>query len=145
MTKKHSRSQPENHSPRKLSISKTKPCCPNCNSQKHVIRYGNRRTKAGPVKVFRCTECNNNFTTRTLRYTQDPNDIILNAISTHNLGYTQLETINRINRRFKTKIPQPTLSTWLNRYSDIFTFNYLRKKYVIDPKEIIVKKKFYHQ
>jgi len=145
MTKKYSKCQHENHEPHKLSRSKTKPCCPNCNSQKHVIYYGYRRAKAGLVKVFRCTECNNNFTTRTLRYTQYPNQIILKAISTYNLGYTQLETLNRINRRFKTKISQPTLSTWVKRYSDIFTFNYLRKKYVIDPKEIIVKKKFYHQ
>lgn len=121
------------------------PSCPNCNSNKQIIHHGKRHIKTGQVQVFRCIACGKNFTTRTLKYTQYPNHIILNAISTYNQGYTQLETVNRINKRFRTKISQPALSTWLKRYSDICTFNYFRKKYTIDPKEIIIKKKFYHQ
>ncbi len=145
MPSTQSKPQPQNPNSYKSNKTQITPRCPNCKSKKHIIHYGKRRTKDGLVQINRCTACSKNFTTRTLRYAQYPNHIILKAISTYNLGYTQLETINRINKRFKIKIPQPTLSTWLKRYSDIFTFNYLRKKYVIDPKEIIVKKKFYHQ
>ncbi len=145
MTSKHSRNRFRNATPRRSNETKALPKCPNCKSNRHITRYGNRRTKAGPVKIYRCTECNKNFTTKTLKHTQYPNHIILNALSTYNLGYTQLETVNRINKRFKTKITQPSLSTWIQRYSDICTFNYLRKKYTIDPKEIIKKKKFHHQ
>ena len=130
---------------RRLNKTKVLPTCPNCKSRNHVIHYGNRRTKNGQVQIYRCTACKKNFTTRTLKHTQYPNHIILNAISTYNLGYTQIETVNRINKRFKTKISQPSLSTWLKRYSDICTFIYLRKNYTIDPKEIIKKKKFHHQ
>ena len=121
------------------------PCCQYCKSNKHIIHYGKRRTITEFVQIYRCTACKKNFTNRTLKYAQYSNHIILNAISTYNLGYTQLETINRINKRFKTKISQPALATWLERYSDICTFSYLRKKYVIDPNDIIVSKKFYHQ
>lgn len=145
MTSKHSKDQFQNSTPRRSNKTKALPKCPNCKSNRHITRYGNRRTKAGPVKVYRCTTCNKNFTTKTLKHTQYPNHIILTALSTYNLGYTQLETVNRINKRFKTKISQPSLSTWLKRYSDICTFIYLRKKYSIDPKEIIKKKKFHHQ
>ncbi len=145
MTLKHSNAQIQNPNTQKSNITKTIPRCPNCTSNKHIIHYGKRRTKAGLVQIYRCTACRNNFTTRTLKYAQYPTHIILNAISTYNLGYTQLETINRINKRFKAKISQPALSTWLKRYSDVCTFNYLRRKYVIDPKEIIVRRKFYHQ
>ena len=145
MTSKNSKDLFQNSTPRRSSKIKDLPLCPNCSSNRQIIRYGKRHIKIGQVHVFRCTACSQNFTTRTLRYTQYPNHIILNAISTYNLGYTQLETINKINKRFKTKISQPALSTWLKRYSDICSFNYLRMKYTIDPKEIIVKKKFYHQ
>jgi transposase-like protein len=145
MPSKHYKDKFQNSTPRRSNKTKALPTCPNCKSNKHIIRYGNRHTKAGPVKIYRCTDCNQNFTTKTLKHTQYPNHIILNALSTYNLGYTQTETVNRINKRFKIKISQPALSTWLKRYSDICTFNYLRKKYTIDPKEIIKKKKFYHQ
>ena len=121
------------------------PSCQYCKSNKHIIHYGKRRIKAGFVQIYRCTACRKNFTTRILKYAQYPNHIILNAISTYNLGYTLLETINRISKRFKTKISQSALSTWLKRYSDICTFNYLRKKYIINPKDIIISKKFHHQ
>jgi transposase-like protein len=121
------------------------PACPNCKSNRHIVLYGKRRTKAGPAQIYRCINCSRNFTSRPLKYAQYPDRIILNAVSTYNLGYTQKETLSRINKRFKTKISQPTLSTWLKRYSDLCTFNRLRKKYVIDPKEIIVSKKFHHQ
>lgn len=145
MPSTQSKLQPQNPNPYKSNKTQITPRCPNCKSKKHIIHYGKRRTKDGLVQINRCTACSKNFTTRTLKYAQYPNHIILKAISTYNLGYTQLETINRINKRFKIKIPQPTLSTWLKRYSAICTFNRLRKNYIIDPKNIIVSKKFYHQ
>ena len=116
------------------------PNCQYCNSKKYVIHYGKRRTKAGLNQIYRCTTCERNFTIRALKYTQYSNHIIINAISTYNLGYTQKETINRINKHFKTNISQSVLSSWIKRYSDICTFNHLRNKYEIDPKDIIVSK-----
>jgi transposase-like protein len=145
MTSKHSENQPKNSSPRGSNKTKALHRCPNCKSGNHVIRHGNRHTKSGLIQIYRCTVCKKNFTTRALKHTQFPNHIILAAISTYNLGYTQQEAINRINKRYNSRITQPTLSTWLKRYSDICTFNRLRKKYAIDPREIIVRKKFHHQ
>ena len=55
------------------------------------------------------------------------------------------ETNKIINSRFKTHIPKSTLYSWLGRYKNICTFFPLRKKYQIDPKDIIFSKKFHHQ
>jgi transposase-like protein len=145
MSLQHSYTQSQNPASRQSNKTQALPLCKHCKSNKHIINYGKRQIKTGLVQIYRCTACTKNFTTRALKYAQYPTHIILNAISTYNSGHTQLETINRINKRFKTKISQPALSTWLERYSDICTFSYLRKKYVIDPNDIIVSKKFHHQ
>ena len=48
-------------------------------------------------------------------------------------------------RRFKTKIPISTLKNWTHRYQDELPFIKLRKRFQIDPNDIIHSKKFHHQ
>jgi len=86
MTSKHSKNQFGNSTHRRSSKIKDLPLCPNCSSNRQIIRHGKRHIKIGQVHVFRCTACRKNFTTRILRYTQYPNHIILNTISTYNLN-----------------------------------------------------------
>jgi transposase-like protein len=121
------------------------PKCPHCGSSKNVVRAGLRKTTQGQVQRYTCKSCQKSFSITPLPRTSYPPKIIFSAISTYNLGHSPTETIKITNRRFKTHIPKSTLFSWLTRYRNICTFFPLRKKYSIDPKDIIFTKKFHHQ
>jgi transposase-like protein len=127
------------------SIPDKKPLCPRCRSPKQVRKAGFRRTKKGPVQRYKCTECKRYFTLKTLPNTSYSPRIILTTISTYNMGFSGEQTRRIINKRFKIQIPISTLYSWINIYDGICTFLPLRRKYTIDPKEIIQSKRFHHQ
>ena len=120
--------------------------CPYCNKSTNIIRSGTRSTQQGPKQQFYCKTCKKYFRDTKLPSQHHTPTIILNAISTYNLGYTIKQTNTIINRRFKTKIPRSTIHSWLKRYSEICTFtSKLRRHYRLDPKLLIYSKKFHHQ
>ena len=118
-----------------------RPPCPSCSSSKDIIRSGRRKG----IQQYLCKACKRSFIYKTLPNASYPPRIILSAISTYNLGHTLENTTKIINRRFKTRLPITTLHSWLNRYKHICTFLPLRRKYSIDPEEIILSKRFHHQ
>jgi len=131
-----------------VKIDKTNPnmICPKCNSTKHIIRSGTRNTQQGPKQQYYCKSCKKYFRDTKLPSQHYPPTIILNAISTYNIGNNIKQTNNIINRRFRTRIPKSTIHSWIKRYSEICTFTAkLRKKYKLDPKKLIKSKKFHHQ
>ena len=138
-------SMTQNYPTSDLSVKGTNPKCPQCNSSKKVVRAGFRKIAEGQVQRYICRSCQKNFSIKPLPRTSYPPKIIFSAISTYNLGYSPIDTIKITNKRFKTHIPKSTLYSWLVRYKDICTFHNLRKKYQIDPKDIIFSKKFYHK
>jgi transposase-like protein len=127
--------------PEKTNLAPPKPACPKCGTSKQVIRYGKRKG----IQQFFCKSCERSFLPKPIPHTSYPPKIILTAITTYNLGHNLKETNKIINSRFKTHLPKSTFYSWLTRYKDICTFFPLRKKYKIDPKDIIFSKKFYHQ
>jgi transposase-like protein len=127
--------------PEKTSLDTPKSACTKCGTSKQVIRYGKRKG----TQQFFCKLCKRTFLPKPIPHISYPPKIILTAISTYNLGHNLKKTNKIINSRFKTHIPKSTLYSWLARYKDICTFTRLRKKYQIDPKDIIFSKKFYHQ
>ena len=130
--------------PKKSKLN-PKPICPYCNQSKTVIASGTRNTKQGIKQQFYCKACNKYFRDTKLKYQHYPPAIILNTISTYNLGHSIQDTNTIINRKYKTNIPRSTIHSWLQRYSDICTFTAtLRKRYTLDPKDTIYSKKFYH-
>lgn len=131
--------------PTSTSSPEPRPPCPNCRSRKQVRKAGFRRNKKEPIQRYKCRECRRFFTPKTLPRTSYSPKIILTTISTYNLGYSGEQTRRIINRRFKVQIPMSTLYFWLKRYSGICTFLPLRRKYKIDPKDIIQSKRFHHQ
>jgi hypothetical protein len=120
------------------------PKCPYC-SAKNVIKAGKRKAKRKSVQRYQCTTCLRTFSKQPLKRTSYPTKVILTAVSMYNLGYTLEETRAKIRTRFKMDPKVPTIHLWLKRYKNICTFHNLRKKYQIDPKDIIFSKKFYHQ
>ena len=98
------------------------PKCSYCHARRHVIHHGIRQTKRKHVQRYLCKKCNKSFSTEPLQRTSYPPEIIVSSITHYNLGNTIEKTRASINRKFKTKIPQPTIQSWLKRYSYICTF-----------------------
>ncbi len=133
-TDKNTRFLPQHHTP-----------CPFCSGTKDIIRSGIRKGKYGATQIYYCKNCQKYFTARKIKRTHYQPKIILEAISYYNLGYTLDKTVALLRSRHKVKVPRSTIHTWITEYNDIFTFLSLRKKYILDPSEIIQSKKFYHQ
>ena len=116
----------------KIPSNKT---CPKCDKydkyNMKIIKYGHRTTNLGKTQIYLCKKCNFHFSINPLKRHNYPPFIILNTISTYNLGYTVSQTNKIINRKFKTKIPISTLNTWLKRYESDLSFIRLRKNYDI--------------
>jgi transcription elongation factor Elf1 len=121
-----------------------KPKCPHCGSKKNS-KAGKRKTKRKTSQRYRCSTCTRSFSIQPLHRVSYPPKVILKAISLYNQGYTLKETRTKIRTRFKMDPKEATIHLWLTRYKNICTFYNLRKKYNINPKEIIFTKKFHHQ
>lgn len=110
--------------------SKTEAACPHCNS-KSAIKRGKRKRKFRVIQQFQCKDCNKFFSPQSQNKGQSnktyPLGIILRSISAYNLGYNLNQTSEKIEKKFRIKIPVSTLSSWLNEYKEICTFNRLRK------------------
>lgn len=121
-------------------------CCPYCNS-KLVKKEGKRKTKTDYVQKYRCLECKKYFTDKKLKHKSYPAKIILNTISTYNLGYTLVQTKKEIAKRFKLRVPESTIHSWIRGYSNICRFISLRKQAMemFSPEEIILSKKLQHK
>jgi len=121
-----------------------RPPCPNCNSFKMVIKYGNRTLKSDRTQTYFCNTCSRRFSTRKLPRTSYPPKVILSALTYYNMGYTLNQTTKTIQRRYKTKIPISTLNSWIDRHASELSAIRLRKKYDLDPATIIKTRKLFH-
>jgi len=101
--------------------------CPNCNSKK-TIKRGTRKNKLQTIQKYKCKECAKFFIPNQIKYTTYPSKVILNAISYYNLGHTQKQVSKLIAKKFKTNLPQKTISNWINEYKNICTFRRLREQ-----------------
>ena len=121
--------------------------CSFCNSRK-VKKQGRRKSKIQLIQKYFCEKCKRYFSDNTKRILNKtyPANIILNSISLYNLGHSQQKVAKLIAQRYKTIVPQRTVSEWLNNYKDICTFNKMRKQAIklYSPNEIIETHTFMH-
>ena len=118
--------------------------CPKC-SGTDVIRYGYRYNQSENAKISYCNDCSSKYSRRTIKNITYPPSIILNSVSTFNLGFSIDETNKIINKRYGIKVPRSTIYSWIRKYENICTFTKkVRKNYRIDPKTIIQSKKLNH-
>ena len=119
--------------------------CPYCNS-KLVNKEGKRKVKLSIIQKYRCLGCNKHFADKDLKHKSYPAKIILNSISTYNLGYTLEQTKKEIAKRFHIKIPESTIHSWIKQYSDICTFHRIREQAIKlhPPEEIIFSHHLQH-
>jgi transposase-like protein len=119
--------------------------CPHCKSYK-TRKEGKQKNKFQIIQKYKCNLCKKYFSENTIKFKTYPSKIIITSISYYNLGYSQNKTKNLINKRFKTKVSQKTISNWISQYKSICTFHKLRKKAIrlYSPNKIITKTKLQH-
>jgi len=121
--------------------------CPFCNSTK-VKKQGKRKSKLQTIQKYLCKKCNRYFSDNAKRILNKtyPAKIILQSISFYNLGNSQQKVSKLIAQRYKTIVPQRTISEWLNNYKDVCTFNKMRKQAInlYPPDKIIGTEIFMH-
>jgi transposase-like protein len=120
--------------------------CPFCGS-KEIIRKGKRKLKYDKIQIYRCNSCKKHFSEKEMRHKSYPAKIILNTISTYNLGYTLNQTKKEIAKRFHIRIPESTIHSWIKEYSDICRFLRLREQAIklFKPEDMIFSQKLQHK
>lgn len=99
------------------SITQQNPACPECGCQ-HTTRKGKRRNRLQTLQIFQCAECLYRFTGEPGKNKTYPLKLILESVSTFNLGYSLTETQRLLRQRFHRDIPVRTISSWLTEYTD---------------------------
>ena len=119
--------------------------CPSCAS-KNIIKKGLRKNKLQILQRYFCKSCNKIFTDKKIANKTYPAKIILNAVSYYNLGSTQLEVSKLLSQRYKLKVPQRTISEWVNEHKNICTFARIRKQAInlYKPEDIIFQQTLSH-
>jgi PD-(D/E)XK nuclease superfamily len=122
------------------------PPCPKCPC-KSTTRRGKRRNRLRTLQLFQCPECLHRFTGEPGKNRTYPLRLILDAISTFNLGYSITDTRSLLRRRFHVDVPDRTINSWLTAYRSLATYARLRAqgKKLYDPGSIIVSRFFEHR
>jgi ribosomal protein L37AE/L43A len=122
------------------------PACPTC-ACKLTVKKGVRRNRLQTLQVFRCTECLHRFTGAAGKNKTYPLHIILESVSTFNLGYSLTETQRVMRKRYHREIPERTISSWLNEYRPFSTYSRLRLagRRLFPPETLIRSHTFHHQ
>jgi transposase-like protein len=116
------------------------PACPTC-ACKLTVKKGKRRNRLQTLQMFRCTECLYRFTGAPGKNKTYPLRLILEAVSTFNLGYSTTETQQILRKRFHRHIPERTINSWLIEHRPLTTYARLRTegKKIFSPEAILRK------
>lgn len=119
--------------------------CKNCNSI-NIVKRGFAKNKLQNLQKYQCKNCNSIFTLEQTKGRTYPLKVVLNAISTYNLGNSLEKTSETINKKYSLTIAAKTISNWLNQYKHICAFSRLRRQALkhCNPKNIIHKKPLSH-
>jgi transposase-like protein len=120
-------------------------CCPYC-KRSSVTKKGKRKEKQGANQKYYCKLCKKTFVQRECKNKTYSAEVIREALSLYNQGFTFEEAAKALNKRFKITTTKSSIQRWIKEYQDICTYAPLRttlsKRY---GKDIIVSKNFYYQ
>jgi ribosomal protein L37AE/L43A len=122
------------------------PPCPECGC-KNTVKKGKRQNQMRTLQIYSCSECLHRFTGDAGKNKTYPLHLILEAISTFNLGYSLTDTQGLLRKRFHRTIPERTLVSWLSDYKPFTTYARLRSeaKKLFAPDAIVRTINFHHQ
>jgi transposase-like protein len=99
--------------------------CPYCQSEDFVKR-GTRMKKGGKTQLYLCRACKRTFTPVWFKGRQHGWQIILDAMSYYNLGFS-LEQVGKVMKeKFQVDIQPSTLSAWLVKYGTLCAYKRMR-------------------
>jgi transposase-like protein len=126
--------------------AKQNPSCPACGCTR-TVRKGKRRNSLQTLQVFQCAECLHRFTGEPGKNKSYPLKLILESVSTFNLGYSLTETQALLRKRFHRHIPERTISSWLTASRPLTTYTRLRSagRKLFSPDTVIRSNTFHHQ
>src|SRR6266852_2022473 len=112
--------------------------CVRCSS-KFTIKKGRRQNRFRVLQVFQCGECLYKFTTAAGKNKTYPPHVILEAISTYNLGNSLSDTQRVIRKRLHVDIPEGTIRSWIRAHKPLTTYARFRAsgRRLLDPEAII--------
>jgi transposase-like protein len=93
-----------------------------------VTREGTRKKKIEIVQLWRCASCKPAFTPSpaALHHKTYPLDVVLDAITLYNLGYSLEKTADEIKSRFGRRAGRSTIAAWLTEHRSLTTYARLR-------------------
>lgn len=100
--------------------------CPKCQC-KNTVKKGKRRNRMRTMQIYECSECLYHFSAGSRGKNKTyPLKVILDSISTFNLGNSLTDTQRIMRKRAHIEIPARTLQDWLQMYRPLSTYNRLR-------------------
>ena len=120
--------------------------CPQCNS-KFTIKKGRRQNRFRTLQVFQCGECLHKFTAALGKNKTYPPHVILETVSTYNLGNSVSDTQRAIRKRLHLDIPEGTIRSWIRAHKPLTTYARFRAlgRTVFAPDAIIRSLTFRHK
>jgi len=101
------------------------PPCPHCHS-KFTIKKGRRLNRFRILQVFQCRECLHKFTAAAGKNKTYPPRVILETVSTYNLGNSVSDTQGLIRKRLHVDIPEGTIRSWIRAHKPLTAYARLR-------------------
>lgn len=111
-----------------MAISQTLqsiPTCPHCNSR-FTIKKGRRLNRYRILQVFQCRECLHKFTIAAGKNKTYTPRVILETVSTYNLGNSVSDTQRVIRKRLHVEIPEGTIRSWIRGHKTLTAYARLR-------------------
>ena len=112
--------------------------CPYCQSEDFVKR-GTRLKKGGKTQLYFCRACKRTFTPSWFKGRRHSWQVILDAMSYYNLGFSLEQTGKVMKEKFGVEIQGSTLSSWLIKYGQLCAYKRMRSFAVrfYSPYEVI--------
>jgi len=109
------------------------------------IKAGTRKTRQGKIQKFYCRKCRQYFCASPLPRRQYSSAVILNAVTSYNLGLTLEDTSAYVAKHLKMRVPMTTIHSWIGQFVSVCTFTRLRKKFSLSPDEVLQSRAFSHK
>jgi transposase-like protein len=95
-----------------IGESRIAECCPYCQS-KNFVKRGLRQNQYQSVQLYLCKneECGRTFTAQDVKGKHFPLNVVIEAMSYYNLGFSLEETCKIINKKFNTTLPNVPVQT----------------------------------
>src|ERR1035437_9846873 len=117
----------QNQETSSIGESRLAEVCPYCQS-KNFVKRGLRKNQYQEVQLYLCKneECGRTFTAQDVKGKHFPLNVVIEAMSYYNLGFSLEETCRLINKKFNVAPDAATLGSWINEYKELCRYERLR-------------------